>query len=377
MRSRFVYIVLLSLQLLAGTFSFGQGNNRSFTVIRNTASPEEVRAFWTPERMASAQPEPMPEVPIEKILENQALEENLPVPSGPRFWAPGQMVGEGTPPNPAQEEAAANFDPDSLPPAKGTRGLNYTSTRLIPQAADILVPYRTTGKLFFMNGALAFTCTASVIRLRVLLTAGHCVNDGNGTTFTNFMFVPALRGNIRPLGTWTWVIAYIPNTWLNGGGVLPNAADYAVMVMADQNIGHGVQTLGAAIGYTLGFATFALRGNELVILGYPCNLNRTLMHQVFSGQTANGGNNTVLYGDDMEQGSSGGPWIQDFGIREVGQVAGGTNQVVGVASYTIDPPTPPQTCTTNPVRRALGASIFDNRFRDIVVAACAQAVGNC
>lgn len=380
MRARYAWIVLPALPLLALTLTIAQEHNSSFTMIRSFTSPDAVRAYWTPERMASAQPMPMPVVPID-VIQNQSELESAPPSEEPRFSAPGQFVGAGAAPSLENDEALQTYDSDVLPPAKGTRGLNYTSTRLLPQTADVEIPYRTTGKLFFTdpnpNGGPR-SCTASIIRLRVLLTAGHCVNDGRGTTYQNFMFVPALRGAQRPFGTWAWAgIGFVPNTWLNGGGRLPNAADYAVLVIADQNIGNGVQTIGAALGYTLGFSTGALAGNELVLLGYPCNLDRTVMHQVFSGQTANGGNNTVLYGDDMEQGSSGGPWMQDFGIAELGQVAGGTNQVVGVASYTIDPPVPPATCTTNPVRRALGASIFDNRFRDIVVAACGQAVGNC
>ncbi len=102
------------------------------------------------------------------------------------------------------------------------------------------------------------------------------------------------------------------------------------------------------------------------------------MHQVNSGHSSVPFfGNIARYGDDMEQGSSGGPWTQDFGIAAAGQVAGGTNQVVGVASFTDDAPVAPATCTTNPVKRSLGASIFDFRFRAIVLAACANAPRNC
>jgi hypothetical protein len=136
--------------------------------------------------------------------------------------------------------------------------------------------------------------------------------------------------------------------------------------------------IGDALGITLGFASFSLFNNDLVLLGYPCNLDNAIsMRQVFSGQSANFPNNNVLYGDDMEQGSSGGPWIQDFGVAAAGQVGGATNLVVGVASFTLDPPVPPAGCTTNPVRRVLGASIFTDDFFRVVNAACNQAPGNC
>jgi V8-like Glu-specific endopeptidase len=367
----FSLFFLLAAGLLAQT---------SYIVITNKQSDEEIRGFWTPERIADAKPAPMPSPELPFVPE--AGTEGA-APSGPHVTTPGRPPSVLIPPSSEQvapvQEQAAGAGP--VPAAKGTSGLYYTSTRLIPVNAVTQYPYVTAGKLLYTKPGQAggFSCTASMISYRLLLTAGHCLNDGNGTFFQNFMFIPAFNNGTGPYGTWTWNTVFITQTWADGGGTVPNAADYGILVLNDRAlIGEPVRRLGDYVGF-LGTATLSLAPNDLVILGYPCNLdNANMMHQVFSGQSSVPFfGNIARYGDDMEQGSSGGPWIQDFGVPAAGQIGGGLNQVVGVASFTDDALPPGGGCITAPAIRTLGASIFDNRFTTVYNAACANAPGNC
>jgi hypothetical protein len=76
----------------------------------------------------------------------------------------------------------------------------------------------------------------------------------------------------------------------------------------------------------------------------------------------------------MQGGSSGGPWIQDYGVYPAGgpsYTAG--NWVVGVTSWGF----------TDTTQMGQGASIFENAgysgngFGDLYNLACGEATGNC
>lgn len=68
-------------------------------------------------------------------------------------------------------------------------------------SADANSPFRRTGMLFFtIPGVGDATCTASIIQARILLTAGHCLHEGNGQQsgfHTNYSFVPAFRDTLH------------------------------------------------------------------------------------------------------------------------------------------------------------------------------------
>jgi V8-like Glu-specific endopeptidase len=257
---------------------------------------------------------------------------------------------------------------------RGTFNDDFSSTRLIPVTADLVYPYRAVGKLFFTIPSQGdYVCSASVLRPRIVVTAGHCLHSGaNGSNgfYTNFKFVPAFRDGTAPIGTWTSSYAIVTSTWATGGGAVPNAADYGMLEIKDQNIGGTFYTIGSITGY-LGYQTLSLMPNHTNMLGYPCNLDSCQkMHQV-TAQSANAVSpNNVEYGSDMRGGSSGGPWVQNFGVLATGQIGGlntGLNRIVGVTSYgyvSLDP-------------KVQGASIFDSRFTSVLDTICTHKSGNC
>jgi hypothetical protein len=276
------------------------------------------RAYWTEERLAAAQPKEM--ITAAEFSPSAELAPS----TGPT------TVVVGAAPSIPYDSAWAEelLSPDSLgssevsPAAVGTTGSRYPYTidRLYPCAgsgcpssgtySDIFdfYPHAVVGQLFFTEPSGDFVCSASVIRLNVIATAGHCVSDGNGRFYSNWLFIPAYHGGIAPFGRWNWAQVVVTGPWFNGGGGVPNRQDDALIVL-QENSG---QKIGQVTGY-LGYEFNAPLPTHLTQLGYPCNLDSCIDpvrddSQVFSGPTNNFEWGTAAFG-----GASGGPEIQDFG----------------------------------------------------------------
>jgi V8-like Glu-specific endopeptidase len=143
-------------------------------------------AFWTADHLMTAQPMPLPEasgIPLSSQIES--------APSS-QVSAPG-----GTPTLHAAPSSTQLFNPFSReeepavePEMFGSAGLRFTSSRLVTDAVASLggetrYPYALTGQLFFKIGSSTYVCSATVQRLGVITTAGHCVADGHGHFYSN------------------------------------------------------------------------------------------------------------------------------------------------------------------------------------------------
>jgi V8-like Glu-specific endopeptidase len=336
------------------------------------SSTDAVSASWTPQALQSAKP-------MELIVKGKVASQS-PAPvgqtgtrgRGENGKPPTVNLAPQTQPLFTPRASTANSTPQ--PNNYGSDNAHFTSSRLLPLSADTEYPYRTVGKLFFRDqNGVNYVCSASVLRPRVVLTAGHCIHKGSGGGsgfFKDFLFIPAYRDGMAPYGKWSWSWAIVTGEWANGGGGVPNSADYAIIEFQDQSINGTVRKIGDVTGY-LGYHTERLRPNHATLLGYPCNLDSCeKMHQVTAGSDRPGGNNTVLYGSDMRGGSSGGPWVQNFGSPANGQTAGkntGLNQIIGVTSYGY--------VSTEPLVQ--GSSILNESFLRILDSACRARAGNC
>ncbi len=346
--------------------------------VNASATPMASVPSWTAEDFMNAEPLPMPTVDA-TVEQMRAQVSNVPLSNVDSVSVDGDM-GEGS------IGAATNlFDvsqapipptPITAPSAVGSQSLYYSSSRLIPQSARLSWPYRAVGKLFIQTeGGGTGKCSAAVIAKRLVVTAGHCVHsgaNGNAGYFASFLFVPAYsaNGTQAPYGTWasTWFKA--APTWVSGGGTVPNSADFAIIEVADQEINGETKSIAQVVG-RLGYKTYSLNPNHVKMLGYPVSFdNGEIMHQVDSGSFVNAHQETVLYGSDMRQGSSGGPWVQNFGRPAQGQPSatnGEFNRLVGVNSYT--------STATGPMY--MGSSILNREFITLLREACARQTGNC
>lgn len=350
------------------------------------ANQAKVAEYWTAERFAAAKPLPLP------LATAGAKPESKEADSAPQAGEPAS--------SPAQEPAVEPVPVDEqlftpiagaedlirsatpTPQDRGSFGAHFTSTRVSPQfggiaapySADRSYPYRTVGILFFSIDGQPYLCSASLINRRVIATAGHCVHSGRGGVagfFSDWVFVPSYRDGTAPFRRWDWQQVTVTSTWATGGGAVPNAADYAMIVLADQPLTRGGAPvrIGAYLGW-LGWQTRDLFPNHTSKLGYPCNLDSCRKMQNITSQSfQRSDNNNVEYGSDARGGSSGGPWVKNFSITAVGGASGQNadpNRVVGITSYGYVETAP----------KVQGASIPDSRWVAVWNSVCAGA-GNC
>jgi V8-like Glu-specific endopeptidase len=252
------------------------GSGRGKSGDRNEAAAEE---YWTEERRAKAKPVPLPKVPAG---------------TAPAATEPAKRGETGhTQHGPGEEK-----NPDTHVEPRGTGGQAV--------AAPLNYPYRTVGKLFFTQGGSGFSGSAAMITPNILLTAGHCVYDGGWST--NVAFYPsygkrasndrAYKFNYNYVAAWT--------AWTQHGN---RAFDYG-MVWFDSAPGNIIGWLGTLWNAPTG-------GRTWDAVGYPAtpnppfngNVMDECLGQVASSSTAG----TIgLTNDNMEHGSSGGPWITNW-----------------------------------------------------------------
>jgi V8-like Glu-specific endopeptidase len=365
-----------------------------------TTDDAAVRSYWTPERLAHATP--MLRHPSQvwpNGLPYGAGQPNSAVPPTPGIVSsPAQIQGV---PLPAKGEPALPTDPADSPqqlygpkqpqsalargkPQASAYGYYYTTTRVFPDNGEVEnFPYRVAGHLFFTIHGVGgvdppgdYQCTASVIKAAVIVTAAHCVGSpitsigGHFFPYSNWLFVPADMNGIAPFGSWTANGWGVSGPWSNGNGSLPQSEDWGFLAMNSFN----GETIGTRVG-NLGYSTYQLAANNVTVLGYPGNLdNAAYMEQTQAQIAASGGNNTYLIGSAMGAGSSGGPWIMDFG--QAPSCAGacpagigngmGSNYLVAVTSYG----------PANAVGYQ-GASNLNNDWLSLLSKMCAMRAGNC
>jgi V8-like Glu-specific endopeptidase len=258
----------------------GSGHERRAE--EEAAAEEE---YWTPERRAAARPISLA--------------------------APSQEEMTSRPEQAAAPEAGQSGHLPSSPPNGHTRENTAIQPDLNmggnPVSQPLSYPYTTCGKLFFTQGGQDYAGSASVVAPNILLTAGHCV-FGGGVWSTNVTFYPSYpsRGSSDPAYSFSYSYEAAWTAWTQNGN---KAYDYG-MVWVDN-------TPGQILGW-LGLLWNAnTSGRSWDAVGYPATPNPP-----FSGNTMDEAIGTFasssvsgvigLNNDNMEHGSSGGPWITDF-----------------------------------------------------------------
>jgi V8-like Glu-specific endopeptidase len=218
-----------------------------------------------------------------------------------RYWTPERM----------RQALPADRDSRPLPAAKPAKGGGTSSA-----SSEVPLPYPSAyGKVFFTsNSGVNYVCSGTAIlsaNESLVWTAGHCVNEGPGVFYKNFLFVPAYRDGSSPYGKFAGSTLLTTSGWQASGewGV-----DVGAAVVGTNGSG---QTLSDAVDEApLVFG--APRNQTYKIYGYPAA-------KKFSGQRMRVCETSWLMDDsfatpdtigatcDMTGGSSGGGWITSTG----------------------------------------------------------------
>lgn len=276
-------------------------------------SEQAPETIWTDDLLRQAKPYPMPQIQPGRDLLSAA-------PDGPAGWAPAVPPG-----GPEQ---------DFL---RGLRGLEIAapqdSTYVNPYSYS-LFPFRAVGRVFFIWDGSAYACSASVIGEYAIWTAGHCVHPGNGDPngwYTNWIFIPAYKDNLRPYGTWSAAYIYTTDQWMNNEDI---RYDFGVVIVKPLNGKTIRQTVGS-----LGFAWNQAVDQPRTAMGYPLKPS-----SLFDGQKQVISSASYVFTDSnftdpppypigmpslMQEGASGGPWMLNHAIT----TTAGYNLLNGGNSY--------------------------------------------
>jgi len=221
---------------------------------------------------------------------------------------------------PARQASAIPRDvmrPNAKPGGGGGGGGTVTGATWTGGGDVVLV----VGKVFFTMSGVNYVCSGSVVDTAigtVVLTAGHCVKDGNGVWATNFSFRPAYNNGNSALGSWTATDLFTTNLW---GGTTNGFDDDAGFAVVTQGAGTSLEAAIETAGNnditipTIRFATNS-QGTQYSSFGYPAAgkyHGQTLTYcagpltRELDGQAG-----TQSIACDMTGGSSGGPWYESF-----------------------------------------------------------------
>jgi len=234
----------------------------------------------------------------------------------------------------------------------GTANLPYSTARadLDPAATNTQWPYRAAGKLFFLDGADSYVCSASLIDRGLVVTAAHCVAEyGAKRVFSDWQFVPGYRNGEAPFGKWKISKAYVLSGYPDGtvpcdSGVVCRD-DVAILALEPQlDAKKKSYFAGERTGwfaYASGPDPFTQTGiTHVTQLGYPvCLDNGGLMQRNDSqGAISSGNHDNTVIGSLMCGGSSGGPVIANFGVKPaltdtIDGAFATPNVVIGVTSW--------------------------------------------
>lgn len=170
---------------------------------------------------------------------------------------------------------------------------------------------KTTGKVFFTLGGTNYQCSGSSVKANnkdLVLTAGHCVNEGPGAFAKNFIFIPGYNDGAAPYGKFPARKLTTTTQWKNKGDL---NYDVGLAVVSRSRGVHLASKVGAQ-----GIAFNQPRGKIMYSFGYPAaspydGSSLAWCHaQVVNdseGDSSDQGMNCNMTG-----GSSGGPWYLNY-----------------------------------------------------------------
>jgi V8-like Glu-specific endopeptidase len=178
-------------------------------------------------------------------------------------------------------------------------------------------------------------CTASVVTSPgrdLLITAAHCLNDGNGHDKQDIVFVPGYADGNAPHGVWTPRTVIVDPHWAHGADP---AYDVGFVVLSAQGADEIQDVLGADQ------IAFGTRPRQLVrVTGYPNSADTPVTCLNWTSQDAGGHPQFDCAG--FYGGTSGSPWMASFNpVTRTGTIVGviggyqegGTTDAVSYSAY--------------------------------------------
>ncbi len=220
----------------------------------------------------------------------------------------------------------------------------YTTKRVASQRngkgiPTNMAPYKAAGKLWMRFGDGWYVCSASAVELGMLVTAAHCVFNYGAESAgwaDEVVYQPARHADSRTFGTWDALTWAVPTVYYNGtddcevpGIVCAN--DLAVVLLDTGPEGwEGMEIAEVTRRYKVsnndyGYGNFdptasdtpIMKAAHLTALGYPQAHDSGLKMMRTDSFGYQATPNNVIMGSAQTGGSSGGPWINNFGKNSV------------------------------------------------------------
>jgi len=295
-----------------------------------SARAQKVFDFWTPERVALAQPRDM-------VIDERGY---------------AYLKGKNGSLTPYGHSVRAQKAP--IQQNKGKPGGSTGDTvKNSPWTAGGAVQ-TAAGRILFQMGADFFVCsgttaTDGVSGRSVIITAAHCVYDDAGKAFaTNVLFIPNQAGttgagtdfdcNNDPLGCWAPNIGVVDVNWTTRTFPDNIPWDYAYYVVSDTGAHSGAGASGSLetiagslpVDFLPPYHDDGVPGATSLdfthALGYSYSDDPNFMYCA-EDMTTEGPDNWWLPSCGMSGGSSGGPWIQPMNTST------GSGPIISVVSW--------------------------------------------
>lgn len=178
-----------------------------------------------------------------------------------------------------------------------------------------LTPIPNVGKVFFTINGSGYVCSGNSVNSTngsTVSTAGHCINEGPGAYYKDFVFVPAYENGSAPYGKWAARTLVATSQWVNKGDINYDTGFAVVSTLNGKRLADVVGASGVAFNQA--------RGLTYTAYGYPAGTP-------YDGQRLwscagkatndpyNSGNTTQGIPCTMTGGSSGGPWFIGTGSK--------------------------------------------------------------
>jgi V8-like Glu-specific endopeptidase len=234
-----------------------------------------VEEYWTPARMADAQP-----IPVE--IEGAAV----------AMFA-SEFVIEGE----RQSQKSTVGQNSGVAQLSGSL-INPLSTNTSKVTDRSVIPYAAVGKMFMRFDGTNYVGSAWTIAERAVFTAGHCVFDRDGGGWADAVkFVPQYDAGAEPLGNWIATRLHALKGWTEN-----RQFEYDLAVF---EVDRPIRPETGSLGW---MANYPPNQGPYTAIGYPAATPFDGQDMWQSVGAYIDGSNPIQMHNDMTGGCSGGPW---------------------------------------------------------------------